>query len=73
MAHYGARVADLALVGDCTNLAFRLSGMANKSLPSPVAICCQTANLVRNALLLSDLGFVTVLGRTGQEHVFGIK
>ena len=38
-----------------------------------IAICCQTANLVRNALLLSDLGFVTVRGRTGQEHVFGIK
>jgi len=73
MAHYSARVADLVLVGDCTNLAFRLSGMANKSLSSPVAICCQTANLVRNALLLSDLGFVTVRGRTGQEHVFGIK
>jgi adenylate cyclase len=30
MSHYGSRSADLALVGDCTNLAFRLSGMANK-------------------------------------------
>jgi class 3 adenylate cyclase len=32
MSHYGSRSAGLALVGDCINLAFRLSSMANKTV-----------------------------------------
>jgi class 3 adenylate cyclase len=71
MAHYSPRVADLALVGDTTNLAFRLSGMANKSLDSPIVVCSQTAELVRHVLPPVDLGQVSVRGRSGQEHVFG--
>lgn len=39
LSHFGSRAADLALVGDCTNLAFRLSGMANKDLPHKIIIC----------------------------------
>lgn len=73
MAHYGSRVADLALVGDSTNLAFRLSGMANKDLSSEIVICSQTADLVRDRLPVVDLGFVRVRGRSGHEHIFGIK
>jgi class 3 adenylate cyclase len=71
MAHYSSRVADLALVGDATNLAFRLSGMANKDLASPIVICSQTAQLVGQALSPVDLGLVPVRGRTGNEHVYG--
>ncbi len=72
LSHYGARASDLALVGDCTNLAFRLSGVANKELDKKVVICASTANLVRGSLAMDDLGKVGVRGRRGQLHVFGL-
>jgi adenylate cyclase len=73
MSHYGSRAADLALVGDCTNLAFRLSGLANKQLSEKIVICSQTAELIRNDLKIKDLGNVEIKGRTGKEHVFGLN
>jgi len=73
MSHYGSRAADLALVGDCTNLAFRLSGIANKELSEKIVICSQTAELIRNDLKIKDLGTVAIKGRTGKEHVFGLN
>jgi adenylate cyclase len=72
LSHYGSRAADLALVGDCTNLAFRLSGMANKDLSEKIVICSQTAELVRDDLALKDLGTVSIKGRKGKEHVFAL-
>ena len=72
LSHYGSRAADLALVGDCTNLAFRLSGMANKELTEKIVICSQTAALVRDDLALKDLGTISVKGRKGKEHVFAL-
>jgi class 3 adenylate cyclase len=72
MSHYGSRAADLALVGDCTNLAFRLSGLANKELSEKIVICSQTAELIRNDLKIKNLGAVAIKGRTGKEHVFGL-
>jgi len=74
MSHYGSRAIDMALVGDCTNLAFRLSGIANKDLPNEIVICSKTAELIRDTQLeVFDLGFVSVRGRSGKEHVFGVK
>jgi len=73
MSHYGSRAADLALVGDCTNLAFRLSGLANKELSEKIVICSQTAELIRNDLNIKDLGTVAIKGRTGKEHVFALS
>ena len=73
MSHYGSRSADLALVGDCTNLAFRLSGMANKELSHKIVICALTADLVRGELPVKDLGSVPIKGRKGKEHVFGLN
>ncbi|MDH3829739.1 MAG: adenylate/guanylate cyclase domain-containing protein, partial [Desulfobacterales bacterium] len=73
MSHYGSRAADLALVGDCTNLAFRLSGLANKELSEKIVLCSQTAELVCNELKIKDLGNVEIKGRTGKEHVFGLN
>ena len=73
MSHYGSRAADLALVGDCTNLAFRLSGLANKELSEKIVICAQTAELIRKDLEIKDLGSVAIKGRTGKVHVFGLK
>jgi class 3 adenylate cyclase len=72
MSHYGSRAADLALVGDCTNLAFRLSGLANKELSEKIVICSQTAELIGNDLETKDIGAVEIKGRTGSEHVFGL-
>jgi class 3 adenylate cyclase len=72
MSHYGSRTADLALVGDCTNLAFRLSGMANKELSEKIVLCSQTADLVSKDLALKDLGSISIKGRTGKEHVFAL-
>ncbi|MGD9055893.1 MAG: adenylate/guanylate cyclase domain-containing protein [Desulfobacterales bacterium] len=73
LSHYGSRAADLALVGDCTNLAFRLSGIANKDLSDKIIICSQTADLVRDDFTLQDLGTIPIKGRKGQEHFFGLK
>jgi adenylate cyclase len=75
LSHYGSRAIDLALVGDCTNLAFRLSGTANKDLSSEIVICSETADLVRDTpqLEVFGLGSICVRGRIGKEHVFGIK
>jgi len=72
LSHYGSRATDLALVGDCTNLAFRLSGMANKDLSEKIVICSQTAELVRDDLALKDLGVVPIKGRQGNEHIFAL-
>lgn len=73
LSHYGSRSAGLALVGDCINLAFRLSSMANKTLTSPIVMCRQTASLVKQQLPLIDLGNHDIRGRSGQEHLFGIQ
>jgi class 3 adenylate cyclase len=73
MSHYGSRAAGMAVVGDSTNLAFRLSDIANKHLPNEIVICSQTAELVGDKLPVLDLGFVSIRGRSGQENVFGIE
>ena len=70
MSHYGSRAADLALVGDCINLAFRFSGIANRERPEKILICSQTAELVCSDLEVGDLGMVPIRGRKGKERVF---
>jgi len=72
LSHYGSRSGGMALVGDCINLAFRLSSMAEKILPAPIAMCRQTASLVSPQLSLVDLQTQEIRGRTGQEHLFGL-
>ncbi|WP_173180074.1 adenylate/guanylate cyclase domain-containing protein [Desulfosarcina ovata] len=73
LSHFGSRSADLALVGDCVNLAFRLSSMASKTLPGPIVMCAQTASLVSARLPLVDLGNQSIRGRAGEEHLFGLQ
>jgi class 3 adenylate cyclase len=73
LSHYGTRSADLALVGDCVNLAFRLSSMANKSLPEPIVMCRETASLVKRKLPLLDLGNQKIRGRSGVERLFSVQ
>jgi class 3 adenylate cyclase len=73
LSHYGSRSADIALVGDCVNLAFRLASMANKPLAGFIVMCRQTAAMVTQELQLSDLGNHKIRGRCGQEHLFAIQ
>lgn len=73
VSHYGVRADNLALVGDSTNLAFRLAALADKSLPTPIVVCACTAELVRPRLSLVSLGEVETKGRTGLERVFGLE
>ena len=47
--------------------------MANKNPSSEIAVCSQTAELVQGLLPPEDLGLVTLRGRSGQEHVYGIS
>ncbi len=72
MSHYGARVSDIAIVGDCANLASRLSDMAVKTLDAKIVMCSKTAALVQKEIPIYDLGFVNTKGRKGKEQVFGI-
>lgn len=72
VSHYGVRADNLALVGDSTNLAFRLAGLAGKTLPSAIIVCACTAELVKSQLSLIPLGEVETKGRSGLERVFGL-
>jgi class 3 adenylate cyclase len=73
LSHYGSRTADLAMVGDCINLASRLSGMANKEVAENILICSHTAELVENQLEIKDLGMLPIRGREGQEQIFALN
>jgi adenylate cyclase len=73
LSHYGSRTADLAMVGDCINLASRLSGMANKEVAENILICLNTAELVENQLEIKDLGLLPIRGREGREHLFALS
>lgn len=66
----GSRAADLAVVGDCVNLAARLSGIANKDITEDILICAHTARLVGERFDLQDLGLLSIRGRKGTERIF---
>ncbi len=72
LAHYGLRNDNVAVVGDSTNLAFRLSSLANKTLTSPIILCENTARLVTDTLSVTSVGHVHTKGRTGKEHVYSL-
>jgi class 3 adenylate cyclase len=73
LSHYGSRTADLAMVGDCINLASRLSGMANKAVAEKILICSRTAKLVKNQLDLKNLGRLSIRGREGREQIYSLN
>jgi adenylate cyclase len=73
LSHFGSRSADLALVGDCINLASRLSGMANKEIFENILICSCTAELVKDQFAVKDLGRFAIRGREGMEHIFALS
>jgi class 3 adenylate cyclase len=72
LSHYGVRNDNVAVVGDSTNLAFRLSGLAVHQVESPIVLCEHTAALVAEALPLRSHGRVETKGRKGRDLVFGL-
>ena len=72
VSQYGARSADLAVLGDSTNLAFRFSAIANKDVPAPVLICESTHKLVAKAFPVESLGARPIKGKEKDVPVFGI-
>ena len=73
LSHYGVRHADLALVGDTVNLAFRLSAIAAKEVEANIVICHRTADLVGSEIDLLGLGRMKIKGRSGLEALYGIS
>jgi class 3 adenylate cyclase len=72
LSHYGVRNDNVAVVGDATNLAFRLSALALRTLQSPIVLCEETARLVAEKMPLRAHGRVETKGRKGRELVFGL-
>jgi len=73
ISHYGSLVAEPAVVGDCINLGFRLSGLANKERSDKIIMCFNTAALVQPDFILKDLGKIPIKGRRDREHLFALK
>jgi adenylate cyclase len=72
LSHYDVRQGELALVGDAVNLAFRLSAIAGTEVDAGIVVCRHTADLVRTAIELRDLGCTRTKGRAGMEQIYGI-
>jgi class 3 adenylate cyclase len=73
LSHFGVQKGQLAVVGDSTNLAFRLSGLANKTLDSVIVLDSRTAELLAGKLAVRKLGGVDTKGREGKEDVYGLE
>jgi adenylate cyclase len=72
ISNYGTRPSSLAVVGDCVNLAFRLSAIANKEIDSSIVLDRKTASLVNEKLRIQDLGQIPTKGRSGLEQIYGM-
>ncbi len=72
LSSLGSRASDLAVVGDCVNLAARLSGLANKEIPEAILVCARTAALIEGRFALQDLGRHAIRGRQGPEPLFAL-
>ena len=72
LSSLGSRASDLAVVGDCVNLAARLSGLANKEIPEAILVCARTTALIEGRFALQDLGRHAIRGRQGPEPLFAL-
>lgn len=73
VSQYGARSADLAVVGDSTNLAFRISGLANKDIAAPIVVCEHTRALLHPAFTLEPLGAHRIKGKSEPVPLYGVS
>jgi adenylate cyclase len=62
----------VSVVGDATNLAFRLSGLANRDGRPAVLVTAALRELVVDRFSWSEPADVEVKGRTGFETVYGV-
>lgn len=62
----------IAVVGDATNLAFRLSGLAGREGRPPVIVTDAVRALAGDRYEYGDVEEVTVKGRTGAERILGV-
>lgn len=72
VSQYGSRAGDLAVLGDSTNLAFRISGLANKDVPAAIVIDEPTKALVDGAYRLTALGEHAIKGKRQPVTLYGI-
>ena len=72
VSQYGSRAADLAVLGDSTNLAFRISGLANKDLPAAIVVDEQTKILVDGGYQVAALGEHAIKGKRQPVPLYGI-
>jgi class 3 adenylate cyclase len=63
----------IAVVGDATNLAFRLSGLAGREGRSPVIVTDAVRQLTGDRYQYGEVEEVTVKGRTGAERIVGVS
>lgn len=72
VSQYGSRAGDLAVLGDSTNLAFRISGLANKDVPAAIVVDEPTKALVDGAHRLTALGEHAIKGKRQPVSLYGI-
>ena len=72
VSQYGSRAADLAVLGDSTNLAFRISGLASKELAEPIVVDEQTKALIDGGFHLASLGAHAIKGKREPVPLYGI-
>jgi class 3 adenylate cyclase len=63
----------LTVVGDATNLAFRLSGLAGRNGRSPVLVSSRIREAASHQFRFAAPEDVSVKGRTGSETVYGVE
>ena len=61
-----------AVIGDATNVAFRLAGLAGRDGRAPVMVTGAVHDAVQKTFLLGAAEQVTLKGRLGQETVFPV-
>jgi class 3 adenylate cyclase len=62
----------VSVVGDATNLAFRLSGLAGRDGRPSVLVTAALRELVADRFVWGEAADVEVKGRTGTETVYGV-
>jgi adenylate cyclase len=63
----------MTVLGDATNVAFRLSGLAGRNRRRPVVVTEAVRAMVAGHWEFADAEVVEVKGRTGRETLYGVR
>ena len=63
----------MTVLGDATNVAFRLSGLAGRGGRDPVVVTAAVRTLIGERWRFSEPEVVEVKGRTGRETLYGVR